>query len=282
MPLLNDTQTEDELTLANIEPYVPGQTQKSPEYVAPEIYSPTTEGTVQGQITGILAEDSPYIQAARKRGEQYAQGRGLLNSSIAASASEKSAIEAALPIAQQDASTVSTAGLQKQKFEESGALTDIQAGASSQLAAQEQAGANYRQDKEIAFKEKLSLSDVALSEKNSIASQMGTLGDNFQAKMAGIQVDPGLGPTEKTAAIRTLQKAYEANMQSIGSIYGVQINWDTGSELTSELEEQEQTVATQAEKAAAAAAAEKAADYQQFLREVQYSRDNSDSPIGGW
>jgi len=67
-------------------------------------YDPT-KGTVAGQMNGLLESNSSYIKNARQNGENYAASRGLLNSSIAAGASGKSAIDAALPIAQQDAST---------------------------------------------------------------------------------------------------------------------------------------------------------------------------------
>ena len=67
-------------------------------------YDPA-KGTVAGQMNGLLKSDNPYIKNARSQGKEHAASRGLLNSSIAAGASEKSAINAALPIAQQDAST---------------------------------------------------------------------------------------------------------------------------------------------------------------------------------
>ena len=67
-------------------------------------YDPT-KGTVAGQMTGLLNSGNSYIKNARNRGKEHAASRGLLNSSIAAGASEKAAINAAMPIAQQDANT---------------------------------------------------------------------------------------------------------------------------------------------------------------------------------
>ena len=62
---------------------------------------------VQNQITGLLDSDNPYIQNARRRGERAAAQRGALSSSIFAGSSEAAAIDAALPIAAQDAQTYS-------------------------------------------------------------------------------------------------------------------------------------------------------------------------------
>lgn len=59
--------------------------------------------TVQGQMAGLMAADSPYMQQARTRAAQVANGRGLLNSSMAVGAGESAAYDAAAPIANADA-----------------------------------------------------------------------------------------------------------------------------------------------------------------------------------
>lgn len=62
---------------------------------------------VSNQLNGLLSANSPYMNQARLSGLNSAAGRGLLNSSIAAGNSQAAAIQAGLPIAQQDASTYS-------------------------------------------------------------------------------------------------------------------------------------------------------------------------------
>lgn len=61
---------------------------------------------VEDRLTGLLQSDSPYMTAARQRGIETANSRGLLNSSIAGGNAEREAISAALPIASQDAQTI--------------------------------------------------------------------------------------------------------------------------------------------------------------------------------
>lgn len=56
---------------------------------------------VQGSMEAMLNPNSQYIQNARQRGVEFAAQRGGLNSSIAAGASERSAIEAAQPLVSQ-------------------------------------------------------------------------------------------------------------------------------------------------------------------------------------
>jgi hypothetical protein len=59
--------------------------------------------TVSGQIGDLLDTNSSYLQSARDRSMRASNARGLSNSSIAASAGEAAAYEAALPIATSDA-----------------------------------------------------------------------------------------------------------------------------------------------------------------------------------
>lgn len=78
-------------------------------------YDPTTREVgdgelVENRLNGLLDDNSTYLQRARARSAQASNSRGLLNSSMAASAGEAAAIDAAMPIAQQDASTMFTQG----------------------------------------------------------------------------------------------------------------------------------------------------------------------------
>ncbi|MCP4471570.1 MAG: hypothetical protein GY815_12965 [Gammaproteobacteria bacterium] len=59
--------------------------------------------TVQGRLSGLLSQDSDYIERARTNAKTTANRRGMLNTSMAAGAAEGAAIDRALPIAQQDA-----------------------------------------------------------------------------------------------------------------------------------------------------------------------------------
>lgn len=83
------------------------------------------------QLTGLLASNSPYIQQARQQAVNAANGRGLLNSSIAAGNAQGAAIQAGLPIAQQDAAAYATAAGQNQEYLNQILQARIGAGASN-------------------------------------------------------------------------------------------------------------------------------------------------------
>lgn len=61
------------------------------------------------RISAILAASNPYITNARQRGVEQAASRGMLNSAAAAGSAERSAIEAASPLALQEANAFGTA-----------------------------------------------------------------------------------------------------------------------------------------------------------------------------
>lgn len=65
----------------------------------------TDPQTVQGQLKGIIAEDSPLMQQARTQSLGQMNRRGLINSSMAVGAGQEAVIKQALPIAQADAAT---------------------------------------------------------------------------------------------------------------------------------------------------------------------------------
>ena len=75
----------------------------------------TPEGTVAGQLESLLDSDSAYMTNAKRRADEKAASLGLLGSSMAVGASERAAVESALPIAQADAKTYATAQLAEQK-----------------------------------------------------------------------------------------------------------------------------------------------------------------------
>lgn len=231
------TATTETPTLATVEPYIPGQTQASTTYQVPETYDPGIQGTVAGQMTGILAKESPYMQSARESGKRYAHSRGLLNSSIAAGAAEESAIKSALPIAQQDAATFANAGLSKQDYNQKAGLVDIQAGASSQLSKQEatqkmnqlkfsEAATTTRHTAELEMNQMLQQMNLSSDEIRAIGSSVTLLGQSFSDQIAAIQADPSMSSSSKSTIINQLTNQYKANVESVARIYNVPITWN--------------------------------------------------------
>ena len=74
-----------------------------------QAWQPTTDMTVAGQVKNIVDQNSPLMQQAETKAKQEMAPRGLMNSSLAVGAGQQAVLNAALPIAQQDAQTHVTA-----------------------------------------------------------------------------------------------------------------------------------------------------------------------------
>lgn len=101
--------------------------------------APGPDELVENRITKLLAGTNPYVQNARTRGINFAAGRGLTNSGLAARSAEASAIQGALPIASQDAKTISDANAQNASFAQASAMFDKQ----QNVRPQELAGTSF-------------------------------------------------------------------------------------------------------------------------------------------
>lgn len=130
----------------------------------------TAPQTVQGQLGGILAANSPLLQQARAASDVQMNRRGLLNSSMAIGAGQEAVIKTALPIASQDAQTFGRAG--EFNAGQANQMSQFNAGQSNQ-ALQFTAGARNQ----------ASLANQAASNR---ASEFGATASN-QASLANQQ-----------------------------------------------------------------------------------------------
>lgn len=183
-------------------------------------YNPITVGsneTVQGQLKGILEnKDSPLMQQAQTFGHSYANKRGLLNSSIGASAAESSMISAATPVAQQDASTYydakktnSSQGLQAQMFN-----SDLSARTSmfDKGTAKDLTITQMNNDLQRSIATMDSDNKLAIANIQAMASDSGIMGDLGKSLMNLYQqtaADPNIKPEQKTEIFNNLRTQFE-------------------------------------------------------------------------
>jgi hypothetical protein len=88
---------------------IASQTKSAAQLGNPTDWNVTPEQTVEGRIQSILNPNSPIIAQARARSLDQMNARGLANSSLAVTAGESAAYDAAIPIAQADAATFAKA-----------------------------------------------------------------------------------------------------------------------------------------------------------------------------
>lgn len=128
MPLLDDEAKKAAAVAAAAAAPAPAGAEYKPITQPPEGLLQTAVGTptqplapidpatyenddVVNQMNNITSQDSDYMKLARTSGLQTANKRGLLNSSIAAGASQASALAAAAPLAQQNSQNMASRNL---------------------------------------------------------------------------------------------------------------------------------------------------------------------------
>ena len=87
---------------AQTAPQSPGTPPGSAQGTAPTSLTDPVQD-VSSRLQGIIGDNSVLARHAMTRGRQYAQQRGLLNSSLAADASHRALLDFAVPLAQSDA-----------------------------------------------------------------------------------------------------------------------------------------------------------------------------------
>jgi hypothetical protein len=183
------------------------------EYMSPE-------ATVAGQLEGLLASDSPYIESARARADDVAQQMGMLSSSMAAGAAERAAIESAMPIATQDAKTYATGALAQQSQVDNLAALQYQADLQLQHEAYSQEAANYRSELETTAQMDIAGWELNSNERIAYMNAISSLGDQFIADASGIMNSSVLDAASKDAALASLklnyQEALEFTQEAIG------------------------------------------------------------------
>lgn len=195
----------------------------------------TAPETVSGQLTNLLNQDNPYITSARNRGMETANSRGLINSSIAAGTAERAAIDAALPVAQQDASVSAQSGLAAQQLSNDVALTTHKGLIDS---AQQRENFGYRtaeNAQNIAANTDLQNARIALdlsrldeTQRTAVSNAASPIIQQMVAEISRINSIPDkqMSPEDKQIAIDNLRNETRTSVNTMASLYGYQLSWE--------------------------------------------------------
>lgn len=150
--------------------------------------NPNDATNAASQLDAITNSNSPYIQQAEQQGLLSAASRGLENSSIGAGAAESSAVAAAAPLAEQNASEASQGQLQNSQLNtQANEFNASEANANAQLnaqlqtqqtqfnASQQQAAAATNSAAQNAMTQQVQQLDEQISQQYLSGSQAQTL-----------------------------------------------------------------------------------------------------------
>lgn len=213
-PVKAEVQTlapPEDISAATIEDYTP--------YTADE-RELGADATVEGRLSGLLSQNNPYIERGRTRGKEFANRRGMLNTSMAAGAVEGAAIDRALPIAQQDASTFA-----QQHFRNQGYSNEAAKHLADASIARENLSAGFEQDtSQFNAARSFEADRINAAAQNQANTQMAAEANknNFAVLSADIQGQLKGIDNEAATRLETLTREYSLleNLDSVnGQIY---------------------------------------------------------------
>lgn len=195
----------------------------------------TKDQTVQGQVQGIIASNSPLMQMAKTSALQQANAKGLANSSMAIGAGQMAMYNAALPMAQADAGTQANAA--KYKADTTNQAAQFNASAQNQVNqfntqqknAQDQWNAGQLNDitkSKLEFENRTQLASMEANYKTLMQVNQSASDMYQQAikNISDIQTSPDVTGAAKTTLINnqiTLLNTGMALMEKMNGMTGL-------------------------------------------------------------
>lgn len=187
-----------------------GSTTTAGGTTGPGNWQVTPEQTVESRVAGILASGNPLVAQRRAQSDMRMNQRGLLNSSVAQTASEDAAISAALDIARPDAATYADAAKTNANAQTTWGISQ-----SSQQNSKDIAAMNIAAQKEL---------QEATQLYNNLATQTASASSiqNWGLQTITTIQMSDLSPEAKNAAVKTIQ-------QYLADSYLIQGDWHTSA-----------------------------------------------------
>jgi hypothetical protein len=200
---------------------------------------------MSNQVNKVIGEDSPLMQQAAARAKQAANGRGLLNSSMAVQAGQAAVMDRAMPIAQYDAgvntnvANTNQANTQQTNTFNAGQTQDINkynASANTQTSQFNAGEANKASIVNASESNKIlaqmmdqdtrkQLADIEASYKVLMQSEASAMQLYQQSvkNISEILMNPDLTPAAKTAAVNNQNSLLKTGMNIVGKMSGLNL-----------------------------------------------------------
>lgn len=169
---------------------------------APLPGSTNPDNSVSGRVDAILASDSPLMRRAGAEGMQAANRRGLGNSSMSVQASQAAILNAATPIASQEA----------------------QQQASAELAAADASNRERLQQAQLDAAAADTQARIAADERAKMLAALTDLtGQRFNA-LSNILANHKVSSGARSSAISSFNDQYQSTLNYLQNLYGVSLS----------------------------------------------------------
>ena len=180
---------------------------------------------VAGLTADVLSEDNRLMRLAATKGVQYANRRGLMNSSIAAGASMDAQAEYAVDIAQKQAGINSRRNLSAQEARQDRQQTRLE-----RQLDRRQTRLDYKFDSKLLAREeemRLNIEKLGISaqEKTDMTNMVTDIFDQYQKSVNTYLSNPDLTADQRNAFLSGAGEFLQPQMELIEELYGVDIKW---------------------------------------------------------
>lgn len=193
-------------------------------YEAEKVALDPTKDTVEGRIESIINKDSPLMTQAATRGKQYANTRGLLNSSIAAGATQQAVLDAALPIASQDAST--SVNVKQNNAQAGNQALQTTSANQTQAALTHYSGLKETELQQLRGDQAENIAGIEASYKNLIqgSQSASSFFTQMSADISRILADPEIPAAQKQQLIDKQVELLQGGLAVIGGIANLDLS----------------------------------------------------------
>ncbi|SIR40193.1 hypothetical protein SAMN05880558_11332 [Aeromonas sp. RU39B] len=169
------------------------ETQPEQKQVAPNFDATN----VNDQLSSTLNSNSLLMRVAKSQGQATANQRGLGNSSIGTEAAQRAMVDAALPIAQQNAQSAFTAGESQKDREHALGVLDKQAGIDKDKTAQE----------------------VVANTHGKYLTAVQDAINSYNERYAAVMADSNITAANKTTLVNNMKSELNSSLNMYKSLY---------------------------------------------------------------
>tara|TARA_R110001606_G_scaffold377506_1_gene536603 strand:- start:534 stop:1115 length:582 start_codon:yes stop_codon:yes gene_type:complete len=177
------------------------------------------EDNVASGVENVINQNSGLMKQAATTGKQYANKRGLLNSSMGAQASQAAVMDRALPIAGQQSAQTHTKNL---------AQMDINS--ASALQGNDIASKQGLMDTDIASKERIASQNIAAHDREKATSGLAAMESVYADMFKNIAANNNIPAAERNKYNAHIGNLRDSSLNLVEQMYDVDLDWgETGT-----------------------------------------------------
>lgn len=187
---------------------------------------------VVAQVDRVTSQDSPLMRRAKAEGIQFANRRGLLNSSLAGQASQNAVLNYAVPLAAQASDQAFRYGLQgreqdfqagESELERQNRLTlaDKEIGIQREKIASDEGLAALERDLRLT----LQAADISANDRRGAESLLNNAFNDYENSIQSILANPDLPASERNKLLTNAKNMLSTKITYINDLYSTDFDW---------------------------------------------------------